>query len=135
MRPKKTGRAQTTMRFSRIRNSMIFYPKNTKVDVEVPAYQGRLHTKFEENCVKRFRDMSERTFKFFSSSRLFAHLKNRCNSQTRSPIQLKFGALVGRPEAIIIINCGENLYKILRVKIDHLRKTKTIFRHAHRVKC
>jgi len=46
---------------------MIFYPKNTKVAVEVPAYQGRLHTKFEENHVKRFRDiaMSEQTFKFF----------------------------------------------------------------------
>jgi len=50
---------------------MIFYLKNTKVAVEVPAYQGRLHTKFEENCVKRFRDMSEQTFKFFFLPRLF----------------------------------------------------------------
>ena len=64
----------------RIRNSMVFYPKNTKVAAEVPAYQRRLHSKFEENRVKRFRDMSEQTFKFvffvflfFSSS--FALLK------------------------------------------------------------
>ena len=49
---------------------MIFYPKNTKVGVEMPAYQGRLHTKFEENHVEHFRDMSEQTFEFF-----FAHLK------------------------------------------------------------
>ena len=39
------------LQFSRIRNSMIFYLKNTKVAVEVPAYQGRLHTKFEESRV------------------------------------------------------------------------------------
>ena len=51
-----------------IHNSMIFYSKNTKVHVEVLAYQGRLHTKFEENCIKHFQDMSEQTFKFFSSS-------------------------------------------------------------------
>ena len=27
---------------------MFLYPKNTKVAVEVPAYQGRLLTKFKE---------------------------------------------------------------------------------------
>ena len=70
---------------------------------------------------------------FFFLVRLFAHLKNHCNSQTRSPIQLKFGTLVGCPEAIIIINFGENPYKVLRVIINHLRKT--IFRHAYRVNC
>ena len=51
--------------FSRVCNSMIFYPKNTKVAVEVPAYQGKVHTKFEENFVKRFWDLSEQSFKFF----------------------------------------------------------------------
>ena len=39
----------TKLRFSHIRNSIIFYLKNTKVAVEVPAYQGRLHTKIKEN--------------------------------------------------------------------------------------
>ena len=79
--PKKMEGAQTTkLRFSRIRNVMIFYPKNTKVAVEVPTYQEKLHTKFEENHVKCFRDMSEQTFEFFKS--------------------LKFGTLVGRQEAI-----------------------------------
>jgi len=48
-------------------SSVVFYLINPKVAVEVPAYQGRLHIKFEENHVKRFRDMSEQTFKFFSS--------------------------------------------------------------------
>ena len=61
-----------------IRNSIIFYLKNTKVTVEVPTYQGRLHIKFEENRVKRFRDMSEQTFEFISFfffHCLFAHLE------------------------------------------------------------
>ena len=29
------------------------------------SYQGRLYTKFEENHVSHFRDMSEQTFMFF----------------------------------------------------------------------
>ena len=53
----------TRSQFSRIRSSMIFYLKNTIVAVEVPTHQ-----KFEENRVKRFRDMSEQTFEFFSLS-------------------------------------------------------------------
>ena len=84
----------TKLQFLRIRNSMIFYPKSTKVAVEVPAYQGKLPTKFEENRIKHFRDMSEQTFEFFLLRFfllcLFAHLKNRCNPQTCTPIQLKF---------------------------------------------
>ena len=62
----------TKLRSSHIRNYIIFYLKNTKVAVEVPAYQGKLHTKFEENCVKCIRDMSEQTFLRFH---LFAYLK------------------------------------------------------------
>ena len=58
----------TKSRYSRIHNSVVFYLINSKVAVEVPAYQRGLHTIFEENHVKRFRDMSEQTFKFFSSS-------------------------------------------------------------------
>ena len=57
----------TKSRFSRIHNSVVFYLINPKVAVEVPAYQRRVHTKFEENRAKRFQDMSEQTFKFFSS--------------------------------------------------------------------
>ena len=69
----------TKSRISHILNSMVFYPKNTKVAVELPVYQGRLHTKFEENHVKCFQDMSEQTFKFFLRLflRLFAHLKKK----------------------------------------------------------
>jgi len=54
MRPKKMGRAQTGVsiltgitksRFSRFHRSVIFYPKNTKFAVEVPAYNRKLHNK------------------------------------------------------------------------------------------
>ena len=90
----------TKLQFSPIHNSVVFYLINSKVAVEVPAYQRRLHTKFEENCVKRFQDMGEQTFKFFSLFffvllRLFAHLKNCCNSQTCTPIQLNLVHLSG----------------------------------------
>ena len=65
----------TKLQFSRILNSMIFYLKNTKVAVDVPAYQGRLPTKFEENHVKCFWDMSKQTFGFISFFfKLGAHL-------------------------------------------------------------
>ena len=124
---------KTKSRFSRIHNSVVFYLINPKVAVEVPAYQGRLHTKFEENRAKRFRDMSEQTFKFFFFFVFLHTWKNRCNSQTCTSIQLKFGTLVGRQKAIISINFGENPFKILRVIIDHLRKTKAIFRHAYSI--
>ena len=89
-----------------------------------------IHTKFEENCVKRFRDSYEwANFQVFSAP---FHIleKNCCNSQICTPIQLKFGTSVGRLEAIISINFGENLCKILRVIIDHLRKTR-VFRHTY----
>ena len=70
--------------------------------------------------------MSEFFF-FFLFFFIFLHtLKNCCNWQTRPPIQLKFGTLVGHPEAIISTDFGENLYKILKVTIDYLCKTGTI---------
>ena len=58
----------TKLRFSYIYNSVIFYSIDANVAVEVPTYQGRLHTKFEENHVSHFRHMSEQTsmFLFFS---------------------------------------------------------------------
>ena len=51
----------------------------------------------------------------------------------RTPIRLKFMALVGHPEVIISTNFGENVCKTLKVIIDYLLKTKTVFRHAYRV--
>ena len=57
----------TKLRFSPIYSSVVFYLINPKVAVDVPVYQRRLHTKFEKNCAKRFRDVSEQAFKFFSS--------------------------------------------------------------------
>jgi len=52
-------------RFSRIHRSVIFYSKLTKFAVKVVAYKGRLDTKFEVNCVRRFRDMRDQNSSFF----------------------------------------------------------------------
>ena len=55
VRPKKTGCVQLREYINmNIHNSVIFYPMDAKVALEVPAYQGRLHPKFEENCVNHF---------------------------------------------------------------------------------
>jgi len=51
---------------------VIFYLMDTKVVVEVAAYQGRLHTKFEENHVNCVRDMGEQTFVFLMTRPLFS---------------------------------------------------------------
>ena len=58
--PKKMGHAHTSYvsiltgttksQFSHIRSSVIFYPIDTKCVVEVPAFLGRLHTKFRKSC-------------------------------------------------------------------------------------
>ena len=82
----------------------IFYALITLIDAkvaeEVPAYQGRLLTKFEENLVSHFQHMSEQTFMFFTSF-YFSSL----------PFRIP-GILVGHSEAIIRTNFCENLYKI-----------------------
>ena len=52
------------------------YLMDAKVPVEVPAYQGKLHTKFEENRINHSRDMSEQTFMLFLHfSFLFTQMK------------------------------------------------------------
>jgi len=112
--------AYTKLWFSCIHNSVIFYLMDAKVAVEVPAYQGRLQTKCEENCVNCFRDMSEQTFVFFLHF-LFAQTNN---SWTHYLIWLKFCTLVGHPKAIISIDFGANLYKIVEVTVNYLLKTK-----------
>ena len=55
----------TKLRFSCIHSSVVFYLIDTKFAVEVPSYQRRLHTKFEESSVGLSQDMSEQTFMFF----------------------------------------------------------------------
>ena len=87
------------MQSSHIHNSAILYPIDAKFVVEALAYKGRLYTKFEENHISHFWDMSEQIsyfilcFFFF----IFSHTwKNHSNSQTHIPIWLKFGTLVGQ---------------------------------------
>ena len=65
----------------------------------------------------------------------FVFLHKSQNSQAYTPIQLQFDTLVGHSMAIISTNFGENLYKMLRVIISHLHKTRTIFRHVYKVNC
>jgi len=103
----------TNLWFSRIHNSVIFYPIDSNVVVEVCLHQGRLHTKFEENYINHFRDMGEQNFFFFIFLllRLFTHLKKIALIHK---LWLKFNNLVGHPEAIVSTNFSENLYKILK---------------------
>ena len=106
--------------FSCLRSSMIFYLKNTKVVVEVPAYQGRQTThqiwRKSRKAFLKYEWANFWVFPSFFSLLTFLHTwKNHCKSQTCTPIQLKFDTLVGRPDAIISINSGLNPYKILRV--------------------
>ena len=62
MRPKKTGcvnylsifTGTTKLRFSIIHNSIIVYLMGAKAALVVPTYQGRPHTKFEENLMNHF---------------------------------------------------------------------------------
>jgi len=51
--------------------TVILYPMDTKVYVGVTAYHVRLHTKFEENRVNHFCDMSKQTLVFFHFFFLF----------------------------------------------------------------
>ena len=57
----------TKSQFWRIRNSIIFYLKNTKVAVEVPTYQGTLHIKLKGNREKFFLRYEWANFRVFSS--------------------------------------------------------------------
>ena len=71
-----TGRTKTS--FSHLCISVITYPIGTKLATELPASQGSLHSKLEENRSSHFRDTSCQSFVFFSSFfflRLFAHLQ------------------------------------------------------------
>ena len=148
MRPKKpwahaNGSEFTKLRFSRIHRSVTFYLKITKFAVELPAYKGRLDSKIEVNCARRFRDTRDQSFSFCSSffflllasSSFRTNHKIGSNSQVRTLILLKFSPLVGYQEVNVRMNFGQNPYKLLKVIIDHLRKTRTIFRHAYRVNC
>ena len=111
--------------------TVIFYPKNTKFSVKLSAYKGRLHFKFEVNRASCFCDTRDQNFGVFSSpsSSFCTNHKIGFNSQVRTLIRLKFSILVGHQVAIISTNSGQNPYKFLKVIIDHLRKTRTIFRH------
>ena len=122
----------TKSRFSRIRSSMMPQPNCTKFAVELLSIQGMLSFKFERNPSSRLRDMSEQNFvkisSFFSSSSSFSSssfrtlYKNRHNSQTRTPIKLKFATRIGGPKANICIKFGANPIKIEGVTSDFTRK-------------
>ena len=103
----------TKHQFSCIHRSMTFYPKFTKFAVEVPAYKGRLDSKFEVNRARRFRDMRDQSFSFCSSffsppSSFHTNHKVGFNLQARTLISLKFGTLVGCIQANSGTNFGDN---------------------------
>ena len=118
-------------RFSRIHNSVVFYLINPKVALEVPAYQRWLRTKFEENRAKRFRDMSEQTFKFFffvffsSSFRTLEKIDISHKPVLQSSWNLvHLSGVKRRLSASILVRIRSRSLE-LHI-IDHLHKTKAI---------
>ena len=130
-----TGRTKTS--FSHLCISVITYPIRTKFVTQLLASQGRLHSKFEGNRSSHFRDMNCQSFVFFFVFffllRLFAHLQNCYNKQTRTPIALKFGTQKGSPKANPSIKFGTNTMNGSGVMTDYSCKTRSICCHAYRV--
>ena len=147
MRPKKsarhtvsilTGRTKTS--FSHLCISVITYLIGTKFATQLPASQGSLHSKFEGNRSSHFRDTSCQSVVFFSSFFffffffVFSHTCKNCyNTQTRTPIALKFGTQKGSPKANPSIKFGTNLMNGSGVMTDYSRNTRSICCHAYRV--
>ena len=147
MRPKKparhtvsilTGRTKTS--FSHLCISVITYLIGTKFATQLSASQGSLHSKFEGNRSSHFRDTSCQSFVFFSSFFffffffVFSHTCKNCyNTQTRTPIVLKFGTQKGRTKANPSIKFGTNPMNGSGVMTDYSRKTRSICCHAYRV--
>ena len=132
-----TGRPKTS--FSHLCISVITYPIGTQFATQLPASQGSLHSKFEGNRSSHFRDTSCQSLVFISSFffllllRLFAHLQNCYNKQTRTPIAMKFSTQKGSPTANPSIKFGTNLMNGSGVVTDYSRKTRSICCHAYRV--
>ena len=143
MRPKKparhtvsilTGRTKTS--FSHLCISVITYPIGTKLATELPASQGSLHSKLEENRSSHFRDTSCQSFVFFLPFFffVFSHTCKNCyNKPTRTPIAMKFGTQKGSPKANPSIKCGTNPMNGSGVMTDYSRKIRSICCHAYRV--
>jgi len=132
--PKKTGHAQTgvsiltgiNLQFSCIYRSVIFYLKNTKFVVEVPAYNRKLHAKFEVNHASRFRDMSDQSFSFCSSFLFLLPFAQTQKPGIHTPIELKFGTRAGQSKVNISAKFCEVPTKIVVVINDYLRKQRSI---------
>ena len=102
------------MQFSHLFSSVILYPNGTKFAAEVPARQGSLHTKFEENQSRQFGDTSYQTFVLISS--FFPSFCTLCKIhhkiQMCALIRLKFGTLKGLINADLSTNFGRNRMNI-----------------------
>ena len=123
-----TGRKKTS--FSHLCISVIPYPIGTKFATELPASQGSLHTKFEENHSSQFRDTSSETF--FLLFFVFSHTCKNCyKTQTRTLIALKFGTQKGSPKANPSVNFVANSMNGAGVMTDYWCKTRSICCHAY----
>ena len=79
---------------------MIFYLK--KYALEVPAYNGRLRSKFEVNRTSHF----SLVFSYYNHSSFCTNHKNRSNSEKHALIGLKFDMHVDQPNANISTKFG-----------------------------
>ena len=130
---------KTKTSFSHLCISVITYLIGTKFATQLPASQGSLHSKFEGNRYKPFPRYELPKFRFFFFVFfffffVFSHTCKNCyNTQTRTPIALKFGTQKGSPKANPSINFGTNPMNGSGVMTDYSRKTRSICCHAYRV--
>ena len=141
LRPKKPARHTMSILTGRTKTSFshisVINLIGTKFATQLPASQGSLHSKFAKEIASHFRDCQ--SFVFFSSFFfffffVFSHTCKNCyNTQTRTPIALKFGTQKGSPKANPSINFGTNPMNGSGVMTDYSRKTRSICCHAYRV--
>jgi len=105
----------------------------------MPANKGRLDSKIEGYHARRFQDMRDQSFSFFSfftfpfsSFHTITKLISS-NSQVCTLIQLKFGTLVGCIQVNSGTNFGDNTAQFHGDTNVNSRKQRSNFRHAYRV--
>ena len=127
------------VKISRICSSVMSNLNGTKFTMEVPSTWERPQSKFKENSFNHSWDASNQTLKKISSFFLFllpiAHLTKIAvtHKHIRTPIRLKFGALVHGPKANLSTKFGVSVISIPRVISTFIHKTMLNFCHAYRL--
>ena len=110
---------------------MIPYSIGTKFATEVPARQGSLHTKFEENRSRQFRDTSNHNFILITSCCTLCKICHK--TQMHAPIGLNVCSLKGLITADLSAKFGRNQLNIHRVMTNYSHKIRLKVCHTYRV--